>query len=117
MMRIRFLIFSACLLLALPSWAESFFNALPDVPMMAGLAEIEDQAFSFDKPDGRIMVGVASIDDSLSFESVQSFYSQSLPQFGWRGVGPLSFVRGAESLEIALHEDDDQRILEITISP
>ena len=97
--------------------AQSFFTSLPDVPLMPGLIELEDRALSFDKPEGRILIGVAAADDSVSRESVQSYYSQSLPAFGWRESGPYSYVRGLETLELSLQNDGAQNILEITISP
>jgi len=108
-----------CALVLLPAsvMAQGFFVSLPDVPLMAGLEELEARALSFDKPEGRIMIGVAAAGDSVSQESVQSYYSQSLPQFGWREVGPFSYVRGLETLEISLKNDGVQNILEITISP
>lgn len=106
-------------LFLMPSFvmAQSFFTSLPDVPLMPGLVELEERALSFDKPEGRIMIGVAAADDSLSKESVQSFYSQSLPAFGWQAQGPYIYARGFETLEMSLKNDGTQNILEITISP
>ena len=85
----RVLIFLVALFLAFPVWAQSFFAGLPDVPLMPGLVELEERALSFDKPEGRILVGVASVDDSLLANQVQAYYAEVLPQFGWRVLGPF----------------------------
>ena len=117
----KLFIFSILMVLAFPASAQSFFTSLPDVPLMSGLTEMEGEALSFDKPGGRILVGVALVDDSISNEELQSYYQRSLPQFGWRSVGPYEYVRGDESLEIFIPEDGanntEKRLVEITISP
>jgi len=117
----KFLGFLICIFLALPAHAQSFFNTLPDVPLMAGLSELEGEALSFDKPEGRILVGVAMVDDSLAIKDVQTYYQRTLPQFGWRAVNANNYVRGDEALEISVPDYDSNnganRILEFTISP
>ncbi len=87
------------------------------MPLMPGVIEVEERGLSFDKPEGRILVAVASIDDSISDSQVQSYYSQALPQFGWGGVAPFSFVRGEEKLQIILQDEGGKKFLKITISP
>ena len=104
-------------LLSAPVWAQGFFSGLPDVPLMPGVVEIEERGLSFDKPEGRILVAAGVMDDSVSDSLVERYYHQALPQFGWVAVAPFQFVRGDEKLEIALQNEGEKNILEITISP
>ena len=113
----RVLIFLVALFLVSPVWAQSFFTGLPDIPLMPGLVELEERALSFDKPEGRILVGAASVDDSLLANQVQAYYAEVLPQFGWRALEPFLYVRGTERLEIGFDDMGATKILEITISP
>lgn len=113
----RILVFLFCLFLAMPVSAQGFFAGLPDIPLMQGLEEIEDGALSYDKPEGRILVGVARVDDSISEKQVQAYYAESLPEFGWHALGAFSYIRGMEKLEIVVQNSGDEKILEITISP
>lgn len=97
--------------------AQTFFQALPDVPLMSGLTEMNEGALSFDKPEGRIMQGAAFMGDSITADAVQTYYMRALPQFGWRKRDAFYYVRGEETLQIHMKESDAGRILEITISP
>lgn len=112
-----FLVIAAVVLFSSQVWAQGFFAGLPDVPLMPGVVELEARGLSFDKPEGRILVAVASVDDSISDSQLQGYYSQALPAFGWQAVDPFSFVRGHEKLQIVLQNEEGQKLLEITISP
>ena len=113
----RFLVFSVCLFLSLPAFAQSFFSGLPDIPLMAGLTELEERALSFDKAEGRILSAAAALDDSVSIDEVEHFYLQSLPQFGWKIGENGSFIRGGEVLKMEFAEEGSQIVLLIRISP
>ena len=117
----RILVFIVALVFALPVCAQGFFETLPDIPLMDGLVEVEEEAFSFDKPEGRILVGAAFVDKRIDEESLLTYYQQSLPQFGWRQIDAYSYFRNQERMEISIDEynlrDRFDRILEIRISP
>ncbi|NCT40251.1 MAG: hypothetical protein GW778_01120 [Alphaproteobacteria bacterium] len=101
--------------------AQDFFNSVPDIPLMDGLVEIEDQALSFDKPEGRIVIGAASIGADIDDSQLLSYYQRALPQFGWRAVSTSSYVRNDETLDISITEREasagSDRIMEIIITP
>lgn len=117
LMRRFFLLISAVILCSAHAGAQGFFAGLPDVPLMPGVIELEEQGLSFDKPEGRILVAVASVDDSIADSQVQSYYRQALPQFGWQAIGPFSFVRGSEKLQMVLQDEGGENFLKIVISP
>lgn len=77
--------------------AQRFFSLLPDMPVAPGLSEIKDQSAVFDKPEGRIVDIVAELAPK-DLASIRDFYAQTLPQLGWRRLGPSAFTRGAEHL-------------------
>ena len=116
-MRSVFVVFVVAILFVSQAWAQTFFNSLPDFPLMPGLIELEERSLSFDKPEGRILIAVASVDAFVDDSQLESFYSQSLPQFGWAEVAPFSYVRGNEKLGMEILLDGEQRLLEVTISP
>lgn len=117
-MRHVLVFFFVMILFVSHAWAQGFFNSLPDVPLMPGLIELEDQAVSFDKPEGRILMAYADVDDSVDMQSLQSYYQQVLPAFGWVSTSALSYQRADESLTIAvINQAEGSRVLEITIAP
>jgi hypothetical protein len=93
-----------------------FFASLQDVPLMPGLRELTDYTVMFDKPEGRIIESVASV-DSLTRESIRAYYEGSLPQLGWRRIGPDYFVRQGEYLRLGFEAVEGQDFLKITIMP
>ncbi len=78
----------------------AFLSIAEDVPLMPGLTEIPDTATVFDKPAGRIASTEAR--GAVSAASVRQFYAATLPQLGWQSVGPTSFRREAELLQLTL---------------
>ncbi len=113
----QILIIAALCLITSPSWAQNFFYTLPDIPLMPGLTEAQDRAFSYDKPEGRIMVSTAHLNDSASLSQLQSYYAQSLPAFGWQAIDSFSYMRGSERLDISINKDPAYNTIEFKISP
>lgn len=112
----RLLVLAACLFIGSGSIAladqSEFLEAIPDVPVMQGMEEMQDYILVFDKPEGRIIETLVHTDD-ISQESIRNYYAQTLPQLGWRKSGSDEFVREQEKLSLQ-YEDD---FLKITISP
>lgn len=77
---------------------QAFVGGLEDLPLMDGLAEDRAAALVFDKPDGRLVDAYAF--GPITPEAVAAFYRETLPQLGWRAVGPLVFEREGEELSI-----------------
>ena len=95
--------------------APRFFEQLDDLPLMAGLREIEEANVAFDKPGGRI--GEAYAEGEVPAGEVLAFYRKTLPQFGWRAVDDDSFEREGEQLEIQVIESPGTTTLRISIAP
>lgn len=95
--------------------APRFFEELDDLPLMAGLREIEEANVAFDKPGGRI--GVAYAEGEVPAEEVRAFYRKALPQFGWERVEDNRFEREDEQLEIEVTEAAGTTTLRISIAP
>lgn len=112
----RLLVLAVCLFIgsgtaALADQSE-FLEALPDVPVMQGMEEMQDYILVFDKPEGRIIETLVHTDD-ISQEQIRNYYSQTLPQLGWQKTSSDEFVRESEKLSLQYEED----FLKITVSP
>ena len=68
-----------------------------DVPIMNGLSIEPELGFSFDSPDGRIVMIFAS--STVPASKIMGFYSSTMAQLGWGG-GNGNWIRGNEKLVI-----------------
>lgn len=93
-----------------------FFDALHDVPAMPALTEIQDYTLVFDKPEGRIIEMVASI-DGASVNDVRDYYRRSLPQLGWVMASPDNYMRGGEHLSLNFEHGQNDSFLRMTVQP
>lgn len=93
----------------------TFFSALPDVPVMAGLIEAEDLAVVYDKPEGRF-VEVLAVGDPQEHE-ISAYYKEVLPQMGWVETGTNSYKRQKEKLEVRYDSHAPSRVVRITVAP
>ncbi|MGO1119017.1 hypothetical protein ACTL6U_09945 [Rhodovibrionaceae bacterium A322] len=112
---VGFLLFSATSLKA-----QSFFQQLPDLPLMAGLSELTDAGLSFDKPEGRIVEAFAQGPASGGPDApdVLRFYEQSLPQLGWQaGEDPNTYYREKEKLVLQVEQEQERLLLHLSLSP
>ncbi len=118
MRKITLLSFFVFLLIAGASRAEQtlFFNALQDVPLMPGLAELNDQTVIFDKPGGRIIESVADM-GGVPRAEILSYYADSLPQFGWKPAGKGRFIRDLEILELKFQKLGEHEFFRISVMP
>lgn len=98
----------------------SFFSALPDVPVMQGLAEVPDQTYIFDVPEGRIIESLAELKD-VAPAAVLEFYLASLPQLGWKSVEATglsaAYAREQERLVLEFETVDSRRFLKLRVGP
>ncbi len=106
---------SALLLAGGGAGAESFVPGTQDLPLMAGLAPVAEEALVFDKPAGRIVQAEAA--GTSAPDEVRRFYADTLPQLGWKAAGPLAWVREGERLDLALDRRDGRTLVRFTLSP
>ncbi len=84
--------------------AEAFLADAPDIPLPPPLLEDRQNAFLFDKPEGRILYTAAR--GSYDKQQLIGFYQDSLPNLGWMmelydpNAAILYFYRRKERLMI-----------------
>lgn len=89
--------------------AAGFLSAAPDIPLAAGLSELQDGRLVFDKPQGRIVQMTALLQDTTGSTKIADFYRASLPNLGWQLTGDgesiLTFTRQGEILRLTFTAD------------
>ncbi|MDA0305630.1 MAG: hypothetical protein O3B76_05000 [Proteobacteria bacterium] len=75
----------------------AFISIIDDLPLMPGLVE-EAGGVVFDSPGGRIVQAYAS--GNVSQGAVRAFYSETLPQLGWRPLSVGVYQRESEILKV-----------------
>jgi hypothetical protein len=102
---------------ASPAFAEktSYSAAIDDLPLMAGMREIADDAVIFDEPGGRIVE--TTVVTAWPEEKVKAFYAQVLPPLGWQPAGPEQFRRDDEKLAIAFQATSGENRVRFSITP
>ncbi|MCE2509434.1 MAG: hypothetical protein J4G10_00390 [Alphaproteobacteria bacterium] len=99
--------------MAEPSY--TYLHGIEDLPLMPGLAEVEEAGVVFDKPAGRIVVAFAEGD--VSRTEVLGFYANTLPQLGWTADGEAAFHREGEALRIEFEADGKPLLVRFSLSP
>ena len=83
----------------LPALAQSFLPGTEDIPLMAGLTQVEETA-SFDNPAERMVLINAQTKKTRN--DVLKFYKQTLVNLGWQVKKTDQFERGSDSLIIEI---------------
>ncbi len=94
--------------------AQSFLPEMEDVPLMPGL-EVVAPVTAFDTPGGRVVVVHAQ--GAVTPAAVSGFYSQTMPQLGWRQSPELYFLREREKLELTFLGSGAPLVVRYTLSP
>lgn len=94
-----------------------YFENIEDIPVMPGLKEVPDQGVAFDKPDGRVVEGVAISNGGQTAQSIKEFYEKVLPQLGWKALTGNEYIRESEHLKIALEPHRHEILVRFTITP
>lgn len=96
--------------------AESgFVSGIDDLPLMPGLAPVDDAGLVFDKPGGRIVEAVAV--GRVGTDEVLSFYARIAPQLGWRPEAEGRFVREGEVLQLFVSGSPELTTVRFTLLP
>jgi hypothetical protein len=93
-----------------------FFSVIQDVPLMPGLSEVGDQGVVFDKPGGRVAEVLADT-GGQSAEAVRAYYTEALPQFGWKAGRGGRFEREEEALELSFEQQGGRSFVRLSLSP
>lgn len=95
---------------------QSYLSYLPDVPLMAGMAELEDQAIVFDKAEGRVME-TAVFTSASTEKDVMDYYRKVLPELGWTALSPDRFLRNGEQLVVKCDKVSGGVVARFSLSP
>jgi hypothetical protein len=115
MLRRLFLYLPLCLIAARSATAAEFVDGTEDLPLMPGLKPVKGSSLVFDKPEGRIVEAQAQGNESRN--DVRRFYTDSLPQLGWKPTGTDQWQRDAERLKLDFRGQDGHLTVGFTLSP
>ena len=96
------------------STPSSFFEVLPDLPILEGLEEMGDHSVLFDKSQGRIATALAHL-ALVSEDQVYAYYQSVLPALGWRLFATGGRTAGADITQTGLQYVRTGEILHLTI--
>lgn len=83
-----------------------FFSSIPDLPIMEGLEENEDEAVIFEKSEGRIVTQYAEVTGhNMTRAEIFGFYTKTLPHLGWKQAGDGKFLRENERLIMTIEKN------------
>ncbi|HEY6334840.1 MAG TPA: hypothetical protein VI113_03035 [Alphaproteobacteria bacterium] len=95
--------------------ADAFVAGTEDIPLMPGLAPVDDAGVVFDTPQGRIVEAYAKGDTTR--KAVLEFYAQTLPQLGWSAAGTRAYRREGEVLRLELYQEKGRLTVRFYLSP
>ncbi len=98
-----------------PDMDTGYLDAVRDMPLMPGLAELSDESFIFDKPHGRIVEATAV--GHVADNDVRGFYTDTLPQLGWMSAGSMRWLREDEKLEVTIRSQGGETFVHFRLSP
>lgn len=104
------------------SAGDDFVSGFEDLPLPAGLVQLEDGAVSFDSPAGRIVEAYAE-SPTLTVEKIKKYYADTLVQLGWKQDktvknNALAFTRDGEALRISFEKSKPVAVrFELTTQP
>lgn len=105
------------MLLSFSSFAASFIDGFEDIPLPDGLHQRLNDNITFGNEESGYTEATLVADKKLNFSDIIQFYTNSLPQLGWRifytSDTLISFLRESDILEISLAA---RKPLKITIS-
>ena len=95
---------------------QAYFSVLTDIPLMPEMKELTDQAFVFDKAEGRVVeaVGFLSISDT---DRPIKFYETALTQLGWKPLKTGLFQRNNEQLVVRAEKLAQGVLVRFQLSP
>ena len=89
-------------------------NFIDDIPVMDSMKIEPELSFGFDSPSGRIIIVIATSSDSR--ESIEKFYSEVMPQLGWKIYGK-QYHRGEEKFQFISSNNLNGLIWRLSITP
>ena len=87
---------------------------IDDIPVMDSMNIEPEFSFSFDSPYGRVIILIATSSDNK--EQIKHFYSQVMPQLGWKAINEI-YQRGDEKFQVISSNKLESVIWRLSISP
>ncbi len=116
MMKFCCICFCTLALLVKAGWAAPFVEGFEDIPVPDNMKQIESDNVAFGNAETSLTE--AYLQGNVSFDEVNNFYLNTLPQLGWEFSGKnnnvLSFRRDNQLLEIA-KEGKNPLVIRITV--
>lgn len=113
--RIGMMVFALLWSNSLNAQSQQFLTAVDDLPLMAGLTELVDEAVYFDTPKGRIVEAYAVGD--IKKDDILTYYKDSLPALGWKRTAHGTYMRDGEYLSVLVSVEDDTAVVRFSLSP
>lgn len=95
---------------------QAYFSVLTDIPLMPDMKELTDQAFVFDKAEGRVVEAVGFL-STFDTERPIKFYETALVQLGWKPLKTGVFQRNNEQLVVRAEKLTRGVVLKFQLSP
>ena len=95
------LLLFSLLLYAHPCLSQDFLVGTEDIPLMADFQVSKDDTFSIDEQDGSGRLFFSKATTKNTEAAVKDFYSQTLPQLGWKEMKTGYFERDDDVLKIS----------------
>ena len=89
-------------------------NFIDDIPVMDSMKIEPELSFIFDSPSGRIIILIATSSDGA--EAIEKFYSEIMPQLGWK-ISGKQYHRGEEKFEFISSNNLKGLIWRLSITP
>ena len=98
---------------------SSFFTTVEDLPLMAGLEELEGSRVMFSALEGRIIEVAANgkLGGIISQSKIISFYARTLPQLGWHSRGTNIWSREGEWLRLTISVENGILTTHFSLTP
>lgn len=88
-------------------YAQDFLPATDDIPLMAGLYQVEETA-TFDSPSEKMAIVFAVSKEKP--EQITRYYRQVLTNLGWTEQKNNRYVRGSDTLTLEITTDKETSV-------
>lgn len=95
---------------------QAYFSVLTDIPLMPDMKEMTDQAFVFDKAEGRVVGAVGFLSAPHAPDPLK-FYETALPPLGWKPLKTGVFQRNNEQLVVRAEKLTQGVVVKFQLSP
>lgn len=96
--------------------AQNYVPGTEDVPIYNGFKPVNKNNLAYDSESGRI-VDASYFSNKASIKDVNNYYSETLPELGWKRKAPSDYIRDGEKLKITVTSKEGITYLKFVIRP